>query len=506
MTAERRAGPAWSPARPSARGLGALLSALLLSAGCRTGTPPRVEGSPEVETPALPAAGGPAAEAFLDTLQQRTFDFFWETTPAGNGLTPDRWPTPSFSSIAAVGFALSAYLVGVEHGWITRDEAAGRTLATLRFFWNAPQGDGSTAVTGYKGFFYHFLDMETGHRFEDVELSTIDTTLLLAGILSAQVYFDGADGSEAEIRALADSIYFRVDWPWAQARPPSVSMGWRPEHGHIPADWRGYNEAMILLILALGSPTHPVGPEAWHEWTTTYRWGTFYREEHLGFAPLFGQQYSHVWIDFRGIQDSVMRVHGIDYFENSRRATVDQRAYAIDNPNAWQGYGPNVWGLTACDGPADTTVMVDGRLREFHTYWARGAGPFEVKDDGTIAPTAAGGSIPFAPEIAIPALFEMRHRFGDHLFGEYGFRDAFNLTFDDAGIPPEEGNVVPGVGWFDVDYLGIDQGPIVLMIENHRGEFLWDLMKESPYVVTGLCRAGFGGGWLEGRCGEGAGP
>lgn len=471
-----------------------LVAGLLLAGACRTAAPPGVEEPP------LPTTAELAAEAFLDTLQHRTFTFFWETTPPGNGLTPDRWPTPSFSSIAAVGFALTAYLVGVERGWIARAEAADRTLATLVFFWRSPHGPEATEVTGHKGFFYHFLDMETGHRFEEVELSTIDTTLLLSGILSAQVYFDGPDVREARIRALADSIYHRVDWPWAQVRRPSVSMGWRPERGFVPADWEGYNEAMILLILALGSPTHPVGPEAWHEWTSTYRWDEFYGQEHVGFAPLFGHQYSHVWIDFRGIQDSVMRLHGIDYFENSRRATIAQREYAIDNPNGWQGYGPDVWGLTASDGPADTMVVVDGVERRFHTYWARGAGPSDIRDDGTIAPTAAGGSVPFAPEIAIPALLEMRRRHGDHLFGEYGFRDAFNITFDDAGIPPRKGEVVAGAGWFDDDYLGIDQGPILLMIENHRTGFVWELMKESPYIVAGLCRAGFEGGWLEGRC------
>ncbi|MGH7549788.1 MAG: glucoamylase family protein [Gemmatimonadota bacterium] len=480
------------PATLLAAALAMLLAAL---AGCRTAPQPQ-----RVEEPPLPTAAELAAEAFLDTLQQRTFDFFWETTPPENGLTPDRWPTPSFSSIAAVGFALTAYLVGVENGWITRAEAADRTLSTLLFFWDSPHGPETTGVTGYKGFFYHFLDMETGHRFERVELSSIDTTLLLAGILSSQVYFDGQGETETAIRAYADSLYRRVDWPWMQARAPSVAMAWRPERGFGQADWEGYNEAMILLILALGSPTHPVGPEAWHEWTRTYRWGEFYGQEHIGFAPLFGHQYSHVWIDFRGIQDSVMRFHGIDYFENSRRATNAQREYAIDNPNGWQGYGPDVWGLTASDGPADTTVVVDGRERVFHTYWARGAGPGDIRDDGTIVPTAAGGSLPFAPRITIRALMEMRRRFGDHLFDQYGFRDAFNLTFDDAGIPPAKGEVVPEAGWFDDDYLGIDQGPILIMIENHRTGFVWDLMKESPYIVIGLCRAGFSGGWLEGRC------
>jgi hypothetical protein len=159
-----------------------------------------------------------------------------------------------------------------------------------------------------------------------------------------------------------------------------------------------------------------------------------------------------------------------------------------------------VWGLTASDGPAAASAVIDGRERRFHTYWARGAGPSDIRDDGTVAPTAAGGSVPFAPEIAIPALMEMRQRYGGRLFQEYGFLDAFNPTFDDAGMAPEKGRVVPEVGWFDDDYLGIDQGPILLMIENYRTELVWELMKKSPYIVVGLCRAGFSGGWLEGRC------
>jgi hypothetical protein len=443
--------------------------------------------------------GGPGVRpdtaAFLDTLQRRSFDFFWDLTPPANGLTPDRWPTPSFSSIAAVGFALTAYPVGVEHGWITRVQAADRTVATLRFFWTAPQDSAVTGATGYHGFFYHFLDMPMGRRFQNVELSTIDTALLLAGMLFAQSYFDGAETTEAEIRALADSIYFRVDWNWAQARPPAVSMGWHPEGGFIPADWIGYNEAMILNILALGSPTHPVDSTTWTAWVGGYQWGTFYGQDFVQFAPLFGHEYSHVWIDFRRIQDAFMRSRGIDYFENSRRATLAQRAYAIANPDGWRGYTKDVWGLTACDGPANVTLTLGGRSRQFHTYWARGAALGDVRDDGTLCPTAAGGAVPFAPEIAIPALLAMRITYGDHLFSTYGFLDAFNPTFTAAG-QQETGTVDPTLGWFDEDYLGIDQGPILLMIENYRTQLVWRVMRRNPHIVRGLQRAGFTGGWL----------
>ncbi|MEJ2186490.1 MAG: glucoamylase family protein [Gemmatimonadota bacterium] len=446
----------------------------------------------------------PDQEPFLDILEHRTFNFFWETTNPQNGLTPDRWPTPSFSSIAAVGFALTAYPVGVERGWVSRTDAAARTLTALRFFWNAPQGTDPAGMAGYRGFFYHFLDMQTGERYRDVELSSIDTALLMAGVLTAQQYFDGVDSTETQIRALADSLYRRVQWDWMQPRAPLIAMGWKPAGGSytgfLNADYTGYNEAMILYILALGSPTHPADAAAWNAFTSTYDWADYQGQSYVNFAPLFGYEYSHIWVDFRGIQDAYMRGKGIDYFENSRRATLAQRAYATENPGGWRGYGLDFWGLTACDGPGGFQQVIDGRNRTFHGYWARGAAATAVRDDGTLAPTAAGGSIPFAPEVAVPALQAMQQRYGDKLFGQYGFLDAFNPTLTDASAPVHKGVIVPGTGWFDTDYLGIDQGPIVTMIENYRSGLVWKLMRQSPYIVRGLCRAGFQGGWLEGKC------
>jgi hypothetical protein len=462
---------------------------LVLASACTSAT--TITG---ISAPIPPSALTRRQTAFLDTLERRTFNWFWERTDVNNGLTPDRWPSKSFSSIAAVGFALTAYPVGVERGYVSRADAAQRTLNTLRFMYNAPQGAQPTNVTGYKGFFYHFLDMQTGFRFQQVELSTIDTSLLIAGVLFCQSYFTGADGTEGAIRAYADSLYLRIDWAWAVHTAPVVSMGWHPENGFINSDWKGYDEAMIVYVLALGSPTHSIDPAAWTQWTTTYNWATFYGQTHVNFAPLFGHQYSHVWIDFRGIQDAFMRGKGIDYFENSRRATVSQRLYAIDNPGQWRDYGANVWGLTAGDGPFDTTFVINGRTRQFWTYTARGAAAGEIHDDGTIAPTAAGGSVPFAPEIAIPALIAMREKYGDNLFSTYGFIDDFNPTL--VSQTPKYGRLAPGIGWFDTDYLGIDQGPIIAMVENYRSDLVWKTMRKNPYIVAGLKKAGFTGGWL----------
>ncbi|MEX1187564.1 MAG: glucoamylase family protein [Gemmatimonadaceae bacterium] len=471
----------------------AVLLTLLFGLACAAPRPP---GDRLPATPTVPAAITPRQTAFLDTLQRRTFDWFWERTDARTGLTPDRWPTKSFSSVAAIGFALTAYPVGVERGYVTRAQAAERTLTTLRYLYRAPQGPDSAGVTGYRGFYYHFLDMETGHRFRDVELSTIDTALLLAGALFCQSYFDRPDAAEVAIRAYADSMYRRVDWSWAITKPPVVSMGWRPERGFINYHWEGYNEAMIVYVLAFASPTHPIDPAAWSAWTANYKWASFHGYEHVNFPPLFGHQYSHMWIDFRGVQDEYMRGKGIDYFENSRRATLAQRAYAIANPNDWEDYGPTIWGLTAVDGPIDTAITLDGRQRSFFTYRARGAAANEIMDDGTIGPTAAGGSVPFAPEIAIPALVAMRERYGEHLFTSYGFLDSFNPTLD-VNLPLRHGRVVPGVGWFDGDYLGIDQGPIIIMIENYRSDLIWRTMRRNPYIIAGLKKAGFTGGWLD---------
>jgi len=437
-------------------------------------------------------------QLLVDDLEQRTFEWFWQSADPKTGLIPDAYPGKSFSSIAAVGFGLTAYGIGVERGYITRDQGVERTLATLRFFKNAPQNDSEDDATGYHGFYYHFLDMRTGKRVQRfVELSSVDTTLLLGGVLFAESYYDRDNPREKEIRQLADAIYRDVDWPWMQRRKPLISMGWTPGGKFIPSDWQGYDEGMLVYILALGSPTHPVDPDAWNAWLSTNdrTWGAFQGQTFLNFAPLFGHQYTEVWIDFRGIRDSWSREHGLDYFENSRRATYAQRAYAIANPSGWTGYGANMWGLTASNGPGEIEVSDETGDRQYYGYTARGAGLEVITDDGTIAPTAAGGSIAFAPEIVIPDLQEMKRRYGASIYDQYGFVDAFNPSFH-AKSRPRNGQLMPGQGWADTKQLGIDQGPIVTMIENWRSDFVWNVMKKNPYVRKGLERAGFTGGWL----------
>jgi hypothetical protein len=448
--------------------------------------------------PPLGAPTAPGSDALLDDLEQRGFRFFWETTDPATGLAPDRWPTPSFASVAAVGFALTAYPIGVARGWITRAQARDRVLRTLRFFQHAPQGPQPAGNTGYKGFFYHFLDMRTGTRFGDVELSTVDTALLVAGALYCGEWFDGADADEAEIRRLAEAIYARVDWRWAQVRAPSIGHGWTPEGGHAAYDYKGYNEAMLLYLLALGSPTHAVAADAWGAWTSTYAdaWGAAYGQTHLRYPSLFVHQFSHCWVDFRGLQDAYMRARGIDYFENSRRAAYAQQAYAIANPEGWTGYGRDTWGITACDGPADVAREFGGRPRIFRSYAGRGMGGAQHYDDGTIAPYGAGASIAFAPEIAVPALAAMRERHGRHILGRYGLH-TFNPSFTFADVKLRHGRVAPGFGWVDTDYLGIEVGPLLTMLANHRDGLVWKTMRSNAHLRRGLQRAGFSGGWLD---------
>ena len=412
--------------------------------------------------PLSPLRAQITTEALLDTIQHTAFNFFWNEANPSNGLIKDRGPGNSPCSIASVGFGLSAICIGVDHGWVSRTAAADRVLRTLNTFWTGPQGGGTSGYIGYWGLFYHFLDMTTATRTWNSELSTIDTGLLLAGIIDARQYFDGTDSAETRIRALADSIYHRMNWNLMRNSQWGIMMGWMPGTGFAGfGQWTGYNEASIMYILALGSPTYPVGPEAWLQWMSGYSWQTHYGYTYVNFPPLFGHQYSHCWIDYRGIADEYMRYRGITYFENSRRATLAQRAYSIANPRGHTGYSDSLWGITASDTPTG--------------YAARGAPPAQ-NDDGTITPTAPISSIPFAPDECIRVARNMWENHRSQLWlHPYGFRDAFNLN----------------VNWWDPWIIGIDQGPMIIMIENYRTGRVWQRFMSNPDVQRGLQRAGF---------------
>jgi hypothetical protein len=416
-------------------------------------------------------------------LLAESFAYFQtEARKSPIGLVPDSTAEYSPCSIAAVGLSVTAYVAATCRGLTSRETAIREVLESLRFFSDAPQSRARDA-TGYRGFFYHFLDMEQGRRTWDSELSSLDTALLMTGFLCAAMYFDADTPEEREIRDRATALYEAVDWTWMLAEDGAILHGWKPRSGFLPFAYKGYSEALLLYVLALGSPTHPIPTESYDVWTSTYEWRELYGHAYLHSGPLFTHQLPQCWIDFRNIQDAYMREHGSNYFENSRRATYIQRAYATANPRGWNGYGERCWGLTAGDGPGPTRRKVGEKRRTFFGYEARGVpdGP----DDGTIAPWAAVASLPFAPEIVLDALghfFELdvgRAR-------AYGFEASFNESFlgDDGRL------------WVAPCNYGINQGPIVIMVENYLSGVIWQLMRGCPYVVAGLQRAGFRGGWL----------
>ena len=357
----------------------------------------------------------PADDLLLDGLQRAAFGYFVQAVNPANGLVADTSRQDSPASIAVVGFALASYPAAVERGWMTRAEAVARSLAALRFFHGSDQS-GSPEATGYRGFYYHFLDLRTGARVWRSELSMIDTALLIAGALAASMYFNANTPDEIELRELVDVLYRRIDWRWAQGGEATIRQGWKPECGFLHYGWEGYSEAIVLYALALGSPTHPLEGDSYHAWTATYQWENLYGHDVLYAGPLFVHQFSHAWIDLRGLRDRFMREKRSDYFENSRRATYVQREYAQRNPLEFAGYDENCWGLTACDGPSDELPEVTHEPRRLFGYAARGVpyGP----DDGTLSCSAVLASLPFAPEIVLPAVRNMIARYPEMLAGQ----------------------------------------------------------------------------------------
>ena len=428
------------------------------SAGTRP-TAPETLGSvdPPPVAPVPTAAVSPEDDAFLDDLQKKTFQFFWDHTDSRTGLTLDRSqtdgtpPAPGTShhkvaSIAATGFALSGYCIAARRGWVTNEQAKERARNTLEFFANRQEHK--------NGWFYHFVDQETGERRWRTELSSIDTALLLGGILTVKNCF----ADDKAIGALADKIYDRVDFPWMlNGDPYLLSHGWRPETGWIKNRWSDYSEQAILYLLAIGSRTKPISPRAWYSWERTWQEYGGYR--YLGaVSPLFIHQFSHAWVDFRGRRER--RPPYVDYFDNSVKATRAQRQFFIDVlSKEFRMYGPNMWGLTASDYKGG--------------YIAWGAPPRHPAIDGSVVPCAAAGSLMFAPDITLPVLKETKAAFGDKVYGKYGFADAFN----------------PHDGWVNRDVIGIDLGITLLSIENLRSGNVWHWFMQNNEVRSALRRA-----------------
>src|SRR6266481_5433782 len=425
-------------------------------------------------------------------LQQSAFRYFLDRTNAKNGLVADNTREDSPCSIAATGLGLSCHPIAVVNGWLKRGEAAERVLTALRFFDHSPQGP-DPDMTGYKGFYYHFLEMKDGRRAAKCELSTVDSAFLLAGMLTAAAFFDADAPAEREIRETADALFRRADWQWALYAVPCNANGWPTEtvedvtiiHGGTPEDgfisyrYQGYDESLLMHVLGFGSSTFALPPECYRAWQKTFDWRKQYGIEYLHAGPLFIHQLSHCWLDFRGIADGFMRSKGLDYFENSRRAVRVRQNYAQENPQKFRGYGPHSWGVSASDGPGPATKTIENTVRDFWMYKARGVpdGP----DDGTLAPGAVAASLPFAPELVTDTLRDLVRAY-PNLRSEYGLRASLNPTFSD---------------WVSPLNYGLDQGPIVMMIENQRTGLLWNLMRRCPYIWRGFRQAGFTGGWLE---------
>lgn len=428
----------------------------------------------------------------LGRVERAHFNYFLKNQDPKTGFVLDRSDPSSPASIAAIGFSLTAYACAVKRGWVSRKEALAYTTKVLETLYAAPQGDGASGTSGYRGWYYHFLEPDTGlratsPRFWNSELSTIDTALLMAGVLFVRNYFGGASGDEKHVRELATKLYERVEWDWMFREDKLVQHGWTPENGVITHVYRGYSEAPLLYILALGSPTHPAPQGAWEAYLADTTVSHAYDLDYVKMPgePLFCYQYPLAWIDFRGIADGVVDKVGFDFFENARRMSLVHYRYAQDNPKKFAGYGGFDWGLTACDGPGDFKRKIEGIDRVFRGYSERGC-PSGF-DDGTIAPTAAVSAMAYVPEISIPTIRYWLKNRPELYSDDGGFLDAFNPTFDRT----------TNSGWIGHHRIGIDQGPVVLMIENYRSGLIWSVMRKDQNLRKGLAKAGFRGGWLD---------
>jgi hypothetical protein len=409
--------------------------------------------TPATTGPALPIVSA-QDRAFLEDLEHRVVLYFWEQADHGTGLVLDRasadggrakGPGRDIASIAATGFGLTAICIGVDHGWIPRDQAIERVKTTLQFF-------ADRAVQEH-GWFYHWMDVSDGERKWDSETSSVDTAFLLAGILTVEQYFS----SDPDIPVLARQIFERVDFQWMQNGDPSLlSHGWKRGKGFLKYQWDTYAESSLLYLLAIGSPTHPINPQSWYAWQRPlYSYGNF---EFISGGPLFTHQYSHAWIDFRDRRDRGF----VDFFLNSVNATRANRLYCLNLTQSLPNtFGPQIWGITASDGPKGYRIY--GEIQAFDPV------------DGTVAPAAAAGSLMFTPDISIPALHAIRDDFGDRVYSRYGFIDSYN----------------PTLNWFDSDVVGIDEGITLLSAENLLTGNVWRWFMANDAMQHAMDLAGF---------------
>ena len=396
-----------------------------------------------IEPERIPYAG--SDDALLEEIERAAFEFFW--TEAGvTGQVKDRAllngiDSRTVASIAATGFGLTGLCIADQRGYKKTDEIVERVRTTLRFVWEK--------LPHQHGFYYHFIDMNTGEREWKSEISSIDTSLLLCGVLTARQYF-----SDAEVQDLARRIYERVDWPWMLNGGKTFSMGWLPESGFLDPRWEHYCELMMIYLLAIGSPTHPVSAESWKEWTRPTI--TFQGIEFIsGSDPLFTHQYSQAWFDFRGKRDAYA-----DYFENSVKATKVHKLFCLSLRSQFPAYSDHLWGITASDS--------------IFGYQGWGGPPRMGELDGSIVSCASGGSLPFLYGDCVQVLRTIRERY-PKAWGRYGMVDAFN----------------PLTGWYDPDVLGIDLGVTMLMAENQRSGFVWKTFMKNKEAQQAMAKVGF---------------
>jgi hypothetical protein len=389
----------------------------------------------------------PEDDAFLEQLERANFRFFWEQADPESGLVKDRCNVRStdnsvVASIASTGFGLTALCIGQQRGYVSMADARHRVLTTLRFLWQV--------MPNHRGFFFHFANIKSGERIWDSEVSSIDTAMLVCGVLTCRQHF-----GHSEIEYLAHDILNRIEWNWLSEDTTLLQHGWVPGGGFLPYRWDYYSELMMMYLLGMGSSSNALPPDAWHAWKRI----TFDYEglRYIGsYAPLFIHQYSQAWFDLRDKRDRYA-----NYFENSTVATEAHRRFCLELAKQFPDYSEDLWGITASDSA--------------HGYVNWGGPPEVGPIDGTVVPSAAAGSLPFLPAPTLRVLKNMKQRYGDHCWSQYGFVNAFN----------------PLINWYDHDVVGIDTGITMLMAENLRTGFVWETFMKNPEAQRGLERAGF---------------